>query len=138
MSPKGLKISQMDRAIRKLLNIPEILEYRLYIDKKRWKISVLKKWIWSDGQTMGSTEILNTVLESSLVALSAYGYKRGVTIDQGGAKLAKRWKNFKKLIFFDRKHIKSHSMNQCSQFVLPFSCSPIHLWDFKTFLAHVV
>ena len=40
--------------------------------------------------TMGSTEIQNTVLESSLVALSAYGYKRGVTIDQGGAKLAKR------------------------------------------------
>ena len=35
MSPKGLKISQMDRAIRKLPNIAEILEYRLYIDKKR-------------------------------------------------------------------------------------------------------
>ena len=78
----------MDRAIRKLLNIAEILEYRMYVDKKRWKNIVLEKWFWSDVQTMEGTENLNPVLESSLTVLSAYGPKKEVTIDQGGAKLA--------------------------------------------------
>ena len=78
----------MDRAIRKLPNIAKILEYRMYVDKKRRKITVLEKWFWSNWQTMKGTENLNPVSESSLTVLSAYGPKKGVIIDQGGVKLA--------------------------------------------------
>ena len=48
--------------------------------------------------------------------------------------MAQSWKNGKNL-FFGWKCKKSQSFNQCSQFFLLFSYSPINLWYFKRFLA---